>query len=357
MLDKVVTSIHGAVPAPAPASPSPVLGAVARRERLARSAVRCFAYLFIVLALAFAVVATVMQDVFFFRLATEALIFGGFAMGVDLLLGFTGLLSLGHALFFGLGAYVSGLVLKEWAASFWLALAVTLVAATVVGAVAGLIAIRARGVYFALITFGMAEVVSKIVFNTRELGGSDGIMGIPVVKANFLLFTVDSSHAPSFFFLVLVLVMGMYFALEALLQTPFGRLVVAIKANEHRIPFLGFNAQRYKLLAFMLAANVTALSGALYPMLRGFVSPELMFFQASGNAVITVVLGGVGTLIGPLYGSVILSALKSVLGSYTEHHLIIIGVLFMLSVIFIPKGLVGYLRPRLEAWLARKERS
>jgi branched-chain amino acid transport system permease protein len=348
MLDNV-TAIGGA-------RREPVLAAVVRREGIARSAARFFAYLFIVLALVFAVVASVLQDVFFFRLATEALIFGGFAMGVDLLLGFTGLLSLGHALFFGLGAYVSGLVLKEWTASFWLALGVTLVASTVAGTLAGLIAIRAKGVYFALITFGLAEVVSKIVFNTRELGGSDGIIGIPVVRADFLLFSVDSNNPLGFFLLVLVLVMAMYFALEAILQTPFGRLVVAIKANEHRVPFLGFNAQRYKLLAFILAANVTALSGALYPMLRGFVSPELMFFQASGNAVITVILGGVGTLIGPLYGSVILSALKSVVGTYTEHHLIIIGVLFMLAVIFFPKGLIGYLRPRLEAWLARKER-
>lgn len=339
-----------------PVHPSaPVLGAVVRRETIARNALRYFAYLFIALALVFAVIAGVKQDVFFFRLATEALIFGGFAMGVDLLLGFTGLLSLGHALFFGLGAYTSGLVLKEWAPSFWLALGVTLLAATVVGAVAGVIAIRVRGVYFALITFGLAEVASKVVFNTRELGGSDGIIGIPVVKANFLLFSVDSSHPASFFLLVLVLVMGMYFALEALLQTPFGRLVVAIRANENRVPFLGFSAQRTKLIAFVLAANVTAMSGALYPMLRGFVSPELMFFQASGNAVITVILGGVGTLIGPLYGSVILSALKSVIGTFTEHHLIVIGVLFMLSVIFFPKGLIGYLRPRLEAWLARRK--
>jgi branched-chain amino acid transport system permease protein len=336
-------------------SAAPVLGAVVRREAIVRNALRYFAYLFIALALVFAVVASVLQDVFFFRLATEALIFGGFAMGVDLLLGFTGLLSLGHALFFGLGAYVSGLVLKEWAPSFWLALGVTLVAATLVGAVAGIIAIRVRGVYFALITFGLAEVASKIVFNTRELGGSDGIIGIPVVQANFLLFSVDSSHPASFFLLVLALVMGMYFALEAMLQTPFGRLVVAIRANENRVPFLGFSAQRTKLVAFIVAANVTAIAGALYPMLRGFVSPELMFFQASGNAVITVILGGVGTLIGPLYGSVILSALKSVVGTYTEHHLIVIGVLFMLSVIFFPKGLIGYLRPRLEAWLTRRK--
>jgi branched-chain amino acid transport system permease protein len=330
--------------------------AVLQRESVARNALRYFAYLFIALALVFAAIASYNGDVFFFRLATEALIYGGFAMGVDLLLGFTGLLSLGHALFFGLGAYTSGLVLKQLAPSFWLALAVTLVVTTLVGTVAGIIAIRARGVYFALITFGMAEVVSKIVFNTREVGGSDGIIGIPVVNANFALFSVSSNHGLGFFLLVLVLIVGLYFILESMLQTPFGRLMVAIKANEHRVPFLGFNAQRYKLLAFIIASNVCAFSGALYPMLRGFVSPELMFFQASGNAVITVILGGVGTLIGPLYGSVILTGLKSVIGTFTEHHLIVIGVLFMLSVIFFPKGLIGYLRPHLAAWLMQTKR-
>lgn len=331
----------------------PVRATIAGRESVARNALRYFAYLFIALALAFAVLAWFKDDVFFFRLATEALIFGGFAMGVDLLLGFTGLLSLGHALFFGFGAYVSGLVLKEIVPSFWAAILITLVASTVVGAVAGVIAIRARGVYFALITFGMAEVVSKIVFNTRELGGSDGIIGIPVVDVNFLAFSVNSANAPAFFLLVLALVMGLYFLLEALLQTPFGRLMVATRFNENRVPFLGFSAQRVKLMAFILGSNAVAFCGALYPMLRGFVSPELMFFHASGNAVITVILGGVGTLIGPLYGSVILTTLKSVIGTYTEHHLIVIGVLFVVSVIFFPKGLIGYLRPWLEARLLK----
>ncbi|NYT53964.1 branched-chain amino acid ABC transporter permease [Eoetvoesia caeni] len=311
--------------------------------------------MFVILALVFAVIAQAYGDVFFFRLATEALIYGGFAMGVDLLLGFGGLLSLGHALFFGLGAYTSAVVLKEVAPSFWLALAVTLCVGTLVGVVAGAIAIRARGVYFALITFGMAEVLAKAVFNTQELGGSDGIIGVPIIKANFLLFSVDTSNAAHFFLLVLVVIMAFYFALEALLRTPFGRLVVAIKANEDRVPFLGFNSQRYKLGVFVIAANVTALSGALYPMLRGFVSPELLYFHSSGNAVITVILGGVGTLIGPLYGSVILTALKSIVGSFTEHHLIVIGLLFMCLVMFFPKGVIGALKTQVEPWLLRRK--
>lgn len=318
-------------------------------EEVARNILRRFAYLFVALALLFAVIAYSAGDVFFFRLATEALLFGGLAMGVDLLLGYAGLLSLGHALFFGLGAYVSALVLKNMAPSFWLAMLVTLVVSSAAGLVAGVIAIRARGVYFALITFGLAEVVAKAVFNTQDLGGSDGIMGVPILKISLGLFSVSSNDAAAFFLLVLVLVMALYFGLEALLRTPFGRMIVAIKANEDRVPFLGFSAQRYKLVIFIVAANVAALSGAIYPVLRGFVSPELLFFHTSGNAVITVILGGIGTLIGPLYGSVILTALKSVVGSFTEHHLIVIGVLFMISVIFFPAGLIGYLKGRIQS--------
>lgn len=327
--------------------------AVQRREGLVRLGLHGFACAFIGLCLVFAAIALATDDIFFFRLATEALIFGGLALAVDILLGYTGLLSLGQALFFGYGAYASGLVLKELAPSFWLAMGVVLLTATLLGALAGVIANRARGVYFALITFGLAQVVSKVVFNTRELGASDGIIGIPVIKADFVLFQVDTAHAPSFFLLVLAIVMGLYFLVAYLMNTPFGRTLMAIKVNEGRVPFLGFHPWRYKLAAFVLAADVAALSGALYPMLRGFVSPELMFFEVSGNAVVTVIVGGVGTLIGPLYGSALLTGLKSVIGTFTAHHLIVIGVLFMVSVIFFPKGIVGYARPAVERRLAK----
>jgi branched-chain amino acid transport system permease protein len=343
--------------APGAAAPAGLRGGrglLERAESSRLSASRLMALLFVVLALVFAAVAAIQGDVFFFRLATEALILGGFALSVDLLLGYTGMLTLGQALFFGLGAYTSAVVLKEVAPSFWLALLITLAIATVVGTIAGAIATGARGVYFALITFGMAEVVAKVVFNTREIGGSDGIIGIPIIRAPFLLFSVDTANAPAFFLLVLAIIMGMYWGLAWLLDTPFGRLMAAVKSNEGRVQFLGFNPRRIKLVAFIIAADVAALSGALYPMLRGFVSPELLYFTASGNAVITVIIGGVGTLIGPLYGSVILTGLRSVIGTFTAHHLAVVGILFMLSVVFFPKGLLGYLQPRLAAWLAAR---
>lgn len=323
--------------------------------RLLQHPIRSLAWLFFGLALLFAVVAGIQGDVFFFRLATEALIFGGLALSVDLLLGRTGLLPLGQALFFGFGAYVSALVLKQGLPSFWLAMVVVLVATTLVGLVAGVIAIRAKGVYFALISFGLAQVVSKVVFNTRELGASDGIIGVPVPQISFGFFTVDAASPGGFFLLVLCFTAALYALLAYLMETPFGRQLAAVRANEHRVPFLGFDPWRYKLAAFVLAANVAGLSGAFYPMLRGFVSPELMFFQVSGNAVINVIVGGAGTLIGALYGSAILTVLRSVIGSFTAHHQIVIGVIFMVSVIFFPKGLIGHGVAALTRWQSRKE--
>jgi branched-chain amino acid transport system permease protein len=323
-------------------------------EARARRALQAFAGAFFAAALAFAAFAHFSGDTFFLRLATEGLILGGLALAVDVLLGLTGLLSLGQALFFGLGAYVSALVLKHWAPSFWLALAVTLACATLFGAVAGLIANRAKGVYFALITFGLAQVVAKVVYNTRELGASDGLIGIPVLQVSFGFARLDAGNPLAFFLLTLGVVGALLALVVYLRATPFGRMLAAIRANESRVPFLGADPWRYKLAAFVLAANIAAISGALYPMLRGFVSPELMFFQVSGNAVVMVILGGVGTLIGPLYGAMLLTALKSAVGTVTEHHHIVIGVVFIVAVISFPRGLAGYLMPKLEAWLARR---
>lgn len=336
------------------AEPGAMRSLVDAGERSVAGGQRALAALFVVLALVFAGAAAATGDTFFFRLATEALIFAGLALSVDLLLGHTGLLSLGQALFFGFGAYVSGLVLKHVAASFWAAIGITLVAALVVGLIAGIISIRARGVYFALITFGLAQVAFKVVFNTREIGGSDGIIGIPQIRAEFGLFSVDTQSPAGFFLLTLAFIMLLYGLCAYLMQTPFGRVLAAIRTNEPRVAFLGFPAWQAKLAAFVVAAVVAALSGSLYPMLRGLVSPELLAFQISGNAVIMVVIGGVGTLAGALYGSVILTVLKSVIGTFTEHHLILIGALFMLSVIFFPKGLAGYAAPHLERWMARR---
>lgn len=345
MSSPITTSAVASGPAVTPAGHLP-----ARRL----SAASWLAIVFFAGALLFGAVALALGDVFYLRLATEALIFGGLALSVDLLLGRVGLLPLGQALFFGLGAYVSALVLKHWTDSLWLALGVALVFSALAGLVGGLIAIRSKGVYFALISFGLAQVVSKLIYNTRELGASDGIIGVPAAA---IAPGLGSGTPQVFFLLVLGLIGAFYLALRYLMDTPMGRQLDAIRINEHRVAFLGVDAWRYKLGAFVAAACIAGVSGALYPMLRGFVSPELMFFQVSGHAVINVIVGGTGTLIGPLYGSAILTGLRSVVGSFTTHHHIVIGVLFVVVVILMPRGLIGYATPVLQRWLDRRHHS
>jgi branched-chain amino acid transport system permease protein len=307
------------------------------------------AIVLVVFALITAAIGAAMNDTFYLRLATEALIFAGLALSVDILLGYTGLLSLGQALYFGLGAYISALVLMQ-IPSFWAAIGVAIVSGLVLGLAGGFIAIRVRGVYFALITFGMAQVIAKVIYNTRAIGASDGMTGVPVIDINLGVTSVSSASPAGFFLVVLAVTMLLYAVAAYLLDTPFGRLLIAIKANDRRVPFLGYRTASLRLSSYVLAATSATVSGALYPMLRGFVSPELLFFSTSGNAVITVILGGVGTLVGALYGSVLLTVLKSVIGSYTEHHLIVIGLLFMGAVIFFPQGLMGVVRP----WIANR---
>ena len=328
----------------------------ARRGRRCRAIAASVCWLAIAsssTALVFAVVAQSLDDVFFLRLATEALIFGGLALSVDLLLGCTGLLPLGQALFFGLGAYASALTLKSWGDSFWIALGVGTVVSALVGLVAGVDRDPLEGrVLRADQLRPRAGGVEGRVYNTRELGASDGLIGVP--PAVDLCFGAPSStRSASFFLVTLVFIALVYVGLAYVLETPFGRQLAAIRSNQHRLAFIGFDPKRAKLAVFVLAAAIAGASGALYPMLRGFVSPELMFFQVSGNAVINVIVGGTGTLIGPLYGSAILTALRSVIGSYTEHHQIVIGVLFMVVVIVAPKGLIGYAAALIERRRAR----
>lgn len=312
------------------------------------SAIRIVEIALLMGAFVLVLIGTATGDTFYLRLATEALIFGGLALSVDLLLGIVGLLSLGQALYFGLGAYLSAVILKEVAPSFWLAIGAVLIASAAVGYVASFIALRSKGVYFALITFGLAQVVAKAVYNTRALGASDGLIGVPVIQIWTPLGSLDTANPAILFSLTLLVIFGLYFFVKYFLDTPMGNIWRGIRSNEHRLSFIGVDSAGPKRFAFVIAAIVAAVSGAMYPILRGFVSPELLYFAVSGNAVVTVVLGGVGTLVGALLGSVLLTVFKSVISTMTAHHHIVIGLIFVFVVIAAPGGLVGWLQKRLE---------
>jgi len=306
-------------------------------------AIRFIELLLLSSALILYIAGSILQDTFFLRLATEALIFGGLAMSVDLLLGIVGLLSLGQAFYFGFGAYLSALVLKEISPSFFLAIGIVTLSSIILGWIASFIALRSKGVYFALITFGLAQVAAKVVYNTRSLGASDGMMGVPILQIWTPFGSIDTSQPGAFFLITLLTIGVLYTALKYFLTTPMGSIWHAIRCNEDRLAYVGYKSKGPKQVAFILATVVAAVSGALYPMLRGFVSPELMFFSVSGNAVVTVVLGGVGTLIGPILGSVLLTSFKSIIGTWTVHHHIVIGIIFVVIVVSAPKGLAGLL--------------
>lgn len=331
-----------------------ILTHVRADEKQSLSALRLICAGFTFAALVFALIAVALDDTFYLRLASEALILAGMAISVDLLLGITGLLSLGQALFFGLGAYSSALLLIHLTQNFWLVVVTVVAGAVPVSLIFGWIAIRSRGVYFALITFGYAQVISRIIYNTRSVGASDGIVGVPLISIPLPFFEIPINDPVAFFLFLLVVIVAIVLALWWLMDTPFGRVFPAMRVNEDRLPFIGYNVRVYMIAMYVLAAVIAALFGALYPMLRGFVSPELMFFEMSGNALIMVILGGVGTIIGPVLGAIILTIIKSIVGSFTEHHLIVIGGIFIALVLFFPKGLTGFLRLRVEALMRRR---
>jgi len=292
--------------------------------------------------LAVAIVFPWLGGGFFTRLAIEALLLACVALSVDILLGYAGLLSLGQAAYFGLAAYIAALMYLHVTSSFWLVLLTVVVSVGLFSFILGAVAIRAKGVYFALITFGAAEILSKVTHNTRAIGGSDGLIGIPIPTIP-LLPGVEVSLANDlvFYYLVLGVICLIYVGTRRVLDTGFGSVLRAIRDNADRVPYLGYNPFWYKLAAYVMAAEIAAFGGLIYPMLRGFVAPHLFGFEVSTKAVVMSLVGGVGTLIGPLMGSVIITFFESMIGSYTERHLLVLGVIFIVFVMFLPDGLCG----------------
>jgi branched-chain amino acid transport system permease protein len=286
---------------------------------------------------------------FYTRMAIEALLLGLLAVSVDVLLGFAGLLSLGQAAYFGLGAYTAALVYLHVAPSLWIVALCVLGVTTVTALVIGLATTRSTGVYFALVTLGVGEILGKINSNISSLGGSDGILGIPIPVVGFLGLTLDLRNNVTFLYLVLAIVSGLCLAVKRLLDTPFGSVLYAIHDNSDRVPYLGYDPAMYKLIAFVGAANLAAIGGMFYPFLRGFVSPVLFGFEYSTRAVVMALLGGLGTLAGPLGGAALVTLLEIAISGFLKHHLLAIGIVFVVCVIFFPSGLVGMLRERVQA--------
>jgi branched-chain amino acid transport system permease protein len=275
---------------------------------------------------------------FYLLLAFDALLFGTIAMALDLLMGYTGLVSFGHAAFFGLGAYASAVLLERGVVSLWACLLFAFLVVGLYALVVSFFATARRGIYFALLTLIFAEVVYTFFRYTQTFGGSDGIQGVPAPRliADFPIDTPLRNY-----YLVLVYLGLAYLACRVLVTAHFGRVLVAIRENEDRARFLGYNVQRYKMAACMISALLAGLGGALYPGRSGFATPDLMLWTVSGEFIIMVMIGGLGTLAGPVVGGVFFVLLQEKVSSYVDWYLIVIGLVLIFIVLFMPKGLLG----------------
>jgi len=275
---------------------------------------------------------------FYLLLAFDALLFGTIAMSLDLLMGYTGLVSFGHAAFFGLGAYASAALLERGILSLWVCLLFAILVVGLYALVVSFFSTGRRGIYFALLTLVFAEVVYTFFRYTQTFGGSDGIQGVaaPRLVGDFAIDTPLRNY-----YLVLVYLGLAYLACRVLVTSHFGRVLVAIRENEDRARFLGYNVQRYKMAVCMISALLTGIGGALYPGRSAFATPDLMLWTVSGEFIIMVMIGGLGTLAGPVVGGAFFVLLQEKVSSYVDWYLMVIGLVLIVIVLFMPRGLLG----------------
>ena len=276
---------------------------------------------------------------YYLLLAFDALLFGAIAMSLDLLMGYTGLVSFGHAAFYGLGAYATAILLERGVLSVWACLGAALVVVGLYAAVVSYFATARRGIYFALLTLIFAEVVYTFFRYTQTFGGSDGIQGLP----DALLWRGVPIDTPlRKYYLVLVYLAVAYAICRVVVTSHFGRVLVAIRENEDRARFLGYSVQRYKMAACMISALLTGTAGAIYPIRSAFATPDLMLWTESGEFIISVMIGGLGTLVGPILGGAFFTILRDKVSSFVDWYFIVIGVVLVLIVLFMPKGLLRW---------------
>ena len=274
-------------------------------------------------------------------LVSEIFIFAIFAMSLDLLLGFTGLMSLGHAAFFGLGAYAVAVLGAQFGINAWVGVAAGVAVAGCGAALIGFFCVRTGGIPFLMLTLAFSQLVYSAALRWRDVtGGSDGL----AIADKPSFFGYDLSNSLVMYFMALSFFVLAYWGLRRLLNAPLGHAFVGIRENEQRMMAIGYPTRAYKLLSFTIAGAIAGLAGGLYAIFNGFISADAVYWTASGDILIMTMLGGAGTLIGPAVGTAIFLLLKNVVSSYSEHWLSIIGITFICCVMFFPGGVWGTLR-------------
>jgi len=279
-------------------------------------------------------------------LATRVLVLGLAAMSFNILLGFTGMMSFGHAAYFGLGAYGAGLTLKFLAASSPLAILFGTLLGGLAGALFGLFIVRRRGVYFAMVTVAFGQIAFYIAYSWNDLtGGYDGLRGFSRAPIHLGPATIDIANNGTTFYYFVLFVFAIAVGLQGLLlASPMGRTFLAIRENERRARFLGIPIERHIWLSFTISCFFTALAGALYALLNNFADPMGLHYSLSGEIVIMTVMGGMRSFWGPLLGAAVFVVLQDYISSMTVNWMSFIGLLFVLVVLFFPRGLLGILQ-------------
>jgi branched-chain amino acid transport system permease protein len=288
---------------------------------------------------------------YYLQMVTRMMIFAIFAMSLDLLQGVTGLVSLGHAAYFGVAGYALAFLTPAGEPiALWWALPACVAASALLALIIGFLAVRTHGIYFIMVTMAFAQMVFYAFFDNKILGGSDGLY------INFKPETmlIDLENKSVFYFFTLALMVLVYLFLRRLLWSPFGRALAGIRVNEHRMRALGFGTFSHKLAAFTLAGALAGLAGYLWAAQSGYVNPELMGFHMSAHAIMMVILGGMGNVAGALIGAfgfeLFLHFFKDLpkVGEFDlgKHWQLWMGSLIVLVVVVAPQGLMGLLRPR-----------
>jgi len=280
---------------------------------------------------------------FYTELVTKMMILAIFALSLDLLVGYTGLVSFGHAAFYGIGAYALGLLAPKYeAANLWLTLPVAIVAAGVAALAVGIFVVRVKGIYFIMVTLAFAQMFYFVFHDTKFGRGSDGIsMNFKPVATIFGVTPFDLGSATHVYYFVFVAMIVVFLFLRMLLRSPFGRALQGIRSNEHRMRSLGFPVYRYKLASFALAGALAGLAGYLSALQFGFVNPELLSWHESGNVLLMLILGGQGSLYGAVAGAFVFVTLQEIYSSVTTHWQLLLGVTIIALVIFLPGGLAS----------------
>jgi branched-chain amino acid transport system permease protein len=284
------------------------------------------------------------QSFFYDLFLMKVFCFAIFAMSLNLLLGYAGLLSFGHAAFFGASAYVTSHVIKEWQFTTEISILAGVLVSTVLGYVFGSLATRRQGIYFAMITLALAQIIAFLANQLPFTNGEDGVQGVP---RGLLFGFIDLSDSTPMYYFTLVVFALAFFFVKRVVYSPFGQVLKSIRENEPRAISLGYDVDRYKRLAFTLSAGLAGLAGSLKCLVLQLASLSDVHWHTSGEVVLMTILGGIGTLWGPVVGAAIVVNLNNYLANFGGWSTIILGIIFIVCVLAFRRGIVGEIAHRL----------